>query len=933
MNNILQFKTLNNNKEIDVYNNINLDVSLSFNNLTYTLLHENNQNIINNSILFNLEDTNTLYNIFINNSYQYSYQLNNIIFIDNEKNMHVLNYNLFSKNNFNIKNNNIELNILDNKNIQNIYSYNYENFSYIYSDDKNLSKLSNIKTGLYKFSDNFTLNDNNKVSLNISKYNYNDNDINNLVKNYSYILNYYNSNIKLFPQTTKYKKIYYYNNLNLLPNTESIYNNFQIYYSDNNVSYSIDTNIDNTKLDNSLFNINKYLYKIPIINGDHFIIDIPIIYEYETFVNKEFDFMNELYEVDLDKFKINIILSSIETTNINHYIKFDKSKSYVYDYKPIDIDINNSNKIYNFNKIRISLRVCLYFDVNKKVYDIIYKNTYAYDLNKFNKHRTYQNNIFSNLFNIKIQYLNTINYNISMFIDGSGNMFKKIYHNYNYGFNFDEHGDCIGLLLFPYKNYKYKDDKRHKLLAPRVNAENSIENNYTNNVNLLMNKKDIFINFDEESIDNIFVKNNISNRFINYNLPNFNKVINHTLSVFGDNSLETPKLSINYYKTTQIDEILKSKFIYKTNKLSCGNINYLYYPDVYQRKYYDEINNINGLNLDRYSFYDSYGNYDEYDYQYHPYVFSKKEITWTYEFSNNTYEYKPLYNDSYMLMNTYIPEDNSNYVNNMYIVTDNITFTDSKDYSFGKLQIINMNYNNAVNNYYFMDHNIHNDIFDNIYNYRKSGLQFGDFYTPSIQNYLMLYKFNIINLLNENIYNDYNNSTYYLSSCQFYKNVNMPNIRNQYIVDKDFNILYTEDNNESMYIWPFFSIPDYSIINSDDYYVIFDEKDNCDYVDYYTSINKNYININIKYYKHDSIDDLNLMSNNSKFKIDESYTFADIDNNIISLKINIYSIRLLQKNNTFIIYYKDSEDYLNNYKINNNYYRILCKISLKIEDN
>ena len=937
MNNILQFTTSKNNKKIDVYNNINLDVALSFNNLTYTLLHENNNNIINNSILFNLEDTDTMYNIFLNNSYQYSYQLNNILFIDNEKNMHILNYNLYSKDNFIIEDNNIKLNILDNKYNQNIYSYNFDNSSYIYSNDKNLSKLSILNKGLYKFNNDFKIN-NDKVSLNINKYNYNNNDIDNLINNYSYILNYYNDNIKLFPKTNKFKKIYYYNNLNIVPNNNIIYNDYPIYFNDTHGNKVIKLNIDNSQIDNSLFNINKTLYKIPIIKDNYFIIDIPIIYEYETYVNEEFNFMDELYNIDINKFNIKTNLSSIGILNSNYYIKLNINNSYIYDYKPIDIDINNSNKIYNFNKVRILLRVCLYFDVNPNIYEIIYRNCCSYDNDKFIVKQNYQNSILTNLFTITIEYLNNINYNISLFIDCSGNMFKKLYHNYNYGFNFNGYGDCIGLLLFPHKNYQYINLNNYKLLNPNIKFDNSIDKEYTNNISFYMNKKDIFINFSEKSLNNILVKNNIYTSLTNYNLPNFNKVITHSISLSNNNNDNNTqkRLNIDHYKISLIDDVKQCSFIYKTNKLN-SDINYLYYPS--DITYYDNLNNINGINLDNYVFVDM-NKYDNYNYQYHPYVFCEEPIIHNYELVSiqpDTYEfipYIPSENCTYMCMNTSLPDD-SYYTNNMYIISDNITFTNSKDFTFGKLQIVNLiNYNNAINNPYFMDHNIHNNIFKDIYNYRKSGLQFGDFYTPSIQNYLMLYKFNIINFLEEDLYNNYNKSSYYLSSCQFYKNLNISNYPKQYSFNSKFNLEYGIDNYENAtYIWPFFSIPDYSVINSDNYFVIFDEIDNCDYIDYYINSDQKNIYLNIRNYKY-NIKTLNLISSDNKFKIDnDNIIYSDIDNNILNVKITINNIRLLKENNLIIIYYKDTEDYLNNYQINNNKYRILCKILLKIEDN
>lgn len=937
MDNILQTEIKYKNKKINVLNDINLDLSLSFNNLSYTLLYSNNQNLLNNSIVFNLEDTDTLYNIFIENSEQYSYQLNNILYIDNEKNIHPLNYNLFTINNFKINNNNIELNILENNNKQTIYSYNYNSFSYIYSNINNLDKLNILNKGLYKFSTNFKLNSNDNISLNIYKYDYNNDAINNLVKNYYQAFNKYNENINLFPNTTKYKKIYYYNNLQLVPTNNELYNEFNIIYKDKDHIKNIDKNIEDIYLINnnytSLFDINSIFYKIPIITGKYFTIDIPIIYEYESYVSNSLDYMTELYNIDINKFNISFDLSRINIPNGNYYIRLDVNKSYIYDYKPIQININSKNNIYNFNKITVLLRACLYFTVNESIYENIYKYIYSYNPELYTENvKTYKNNILNNLFILSIKYENIINYNIKLFIDCSRNMFRKLYHNYNYGFNFDKHGECIGLLLFPHKNSKYVDDHNHKSLLAKYYSNITGYHDYGSisckrnqvNFDLYMNKKDIYINFSDYSLKNILVKSNIyTDKIFNNNIPNFNNVLAHTLHISKNNvsGKGYKGLEVEEFKIVNIGDFKKAKIIYNISNLNCSNINYLYCPHT-QNRDFDDLMLINGINLSKYCFHDTYHDISAYDW-----------VLCENEYIYSTYDSYGNYRPNHSIIGTYAAPMTTYDYN--YIIYDNITFANSKDFSFGKLQITKYNNANTLNNPYFMDHNLHNKIFDNIYNYRKSGMQFGDFYTPSIQNYMMMYKFNVVNMLNERIYNNYKNSTYYLSSCQFYNNPNQ-DIKYHFCVNENFKMKINEVNNdyiENDYIWPMFSIPDFSIINSNDYYVVFDENENCEYIDYYINKNQKEIFINVRSYIYDQNFVINFYSDNNKLKIhNDNINYIDKENNIIKLRISIQRISSFDKSLKFTIYYKDIEDYLNNYKINNKNYRILCKVCLKIND-
>ena len=885
MDNFLKLKTEYNKKEINVINNIDLGVSLSVTNVSDTLSHENNENIISNSIIFNVPDNESIYNIFIDNNEKYSYQLNNILFVNNEKKIYPLNYNLKSINNFSIKNNNIELNILDNSIKQTIYAYNFNGFSYIYSNEENLDKMNIYDKGLYKINkDHFKIDNNNKVIFDLSRYNYNDNNINNLITNYTLIYSKYNSIIKLFPNTTIFKKIYYSNNLNIINNTDDIYNNYKIYYKDN-------------KSIKSIYNYNNDIYKFPVIQNNYFIIDIPIIYEYETYVDNKFEFMPEIFNFDINK--IIYTFSNINGINFNLYFNLNTNKSYIYDYKPINIDTNNNYNLYNLYNVRILLRLSLYFEVNESIYKYVY--------NKYNE--------INNQINLSIKYESILNYNFKFLIDIQQNLFKKLYHNYNYGFNFDGYGDCIGLLLFPHNN---KSENNKNVEHEDYIKQNDINLQYLNyssearlNINKYINEKDIFINFSESNIDHIFIKNDINTDTDNYNNINtFNTLVCTNINFNVQNSIFT-KMDFN---RINIDNYLKSFYKYTQNPLHCNNLNYLFKSNVYNDL------NITGIDLNKYIFKDNnseYSHNESYICCINPY---KKTET------NN------IINGKYIELNN-IYSDNFN----IYVLYDDITLTTNN--SYGKLQMIIFNDRNILNNPYVIDHNINNKLFDNIYHYRKSGLQYGDYYVPSIQNYMIINKFNIVNYFNTSIYNQYIKKTYDLCSSQFYKNGN--NINQYYINYKENNnidIKYENINEinkkQNTYIWPVFSIPDFSVINSDEYYVVFDEKSNCEFIDYYINNDDTEININIRNYTYDQSNNIimNFFIDTNKLSIVNNISYVDKTNNIFALKLKINN-KLLTNNNQFTIYYKDNESYLNNYKINNSYYRILCRICLKIDNN
>ena len=842
--------------EITTYNNIDLDLSLSFNSLTYTLSYENNKNyLINNSLLFNIEDIDTIYNIFKTNDVQFSYQLNNILFIDNNKNMHILSYNLITDKIFSYNNNLLTFNITNNSinsikefNEQPIFAYNSNKISYIYSNENQLKYISLNKPGLYNIDGDDIILNNDRLSINVNKFNYDCNHINNTVNKINNIIYKYNDNVNLFGETKKYRDSANINNLELITNNDGKEINFI-------------TSNQNYKL-----NYNSEGLDIIIKDDDHFIIDLPVEYQYETLINKDFKFNQTICPV-----KINNIKIKVNNTNIKSKINFNKSKSFIHDHKPISIINNYEEQIHPYI-LTEKCNVSLYFNIEKSVYEEVYK------LDKLN--------VNNYKFNLEIEIQN-ITYKFNCYIDVMNNQFKKLYHDYNYGFNYDNHGDAIGIMMLP----KYINEDLKHININKIQIGDNLLKAIDNNLEFYPTSKDIYLNYDSKYIDNIFI----------------------------------PMNDIDYTEFNQ-----QSNFI-NFNKMSYYSSNNI------------EYNNINNININEG---DSYPVIKDLIY---PQRLKYKNLTLLYKKTNQTiYKY--------------------NYQNNISdLNTKKLLLNSLVLHNIGTLCKFKLNNNKSVNNPYIMEKDKHKLFFNNIFNYRKSGLLNGDFYTPCLSDYMSIYLFGIENYFDQDVYQRYinkfysNNTQNRLFTNQFYRG-NYSNDICQYSLNLtknpynnrntdsnpnndlfEFNKYYIElyqaknkqetDNN---YIWPLFRIPDYSIINSNDYIIMYNEKENCEYVDYYIkpSNKGNYFNINFKSYINKDSKYFSFKILNEKMKVINSSQISSI--NLIDKENNIYQMQIYMQNiskiNILYIIFTDSEDYMNNITINKENYRILCKVYLKNKD-
>ena len=853
-------KKIQNNIQIDgvkttTYNNIDLDFSLSFNNLTYTLAYENSKKYLaSNSLVFNIEDTNTIYNIFKHNDIQFSYQLNNILFIDNKQNMHILNYNLRNQKTFSYTNNLITFNILDNSvnslnqfGDQTIFAYNSNYSSYIFSNEDKLKYLTLNKPGLYHIDDDDIILNNGQLNINVNKFNYDNYHINSLVNKINNMIHDYSYNVSLFDHTTKYKDSTHTSNLEI--NTDNIGKEFDIITS--NRKYR--------------FNYNKNGIDVFIKDTDHLIIDIPIDYQYETVINDDFNFNQMICPIRIDDIKIKITKGG--NTNIKSSVKFNKSKSFIHNHKPISIS-PEFKKTIQLSVLKETCNVSLYFNIDSNIYNEVYK------LDKQNQD------------NYKIEFeiiYQNISYKIHCYIDVMDKQFKKLYHDYNYGFNYDNHGEAVGILLFPkITNNELSKFESNSIKIKIDNGTNTELQQINENIIFNPTPKDTFLNYDSNNINNIFIQiKNIDYNQVLSNFINFDRILYYQL----------------YNNSTQISNIWHEdsysilQEIKYPQRLKCKNLTRLYKNSI------DSIPSI--------------------------------------------YEYPNISNGQKLLLN-------SNILNNIG------TICQFK---------INENDKNNANNPYIMDKDKHQSLFNTIYNYRKSGLLCGDYYTPCLSDYMTMYLFGIENYFDQNVYKRYENlfckqhenNQYRLLTNQFYKGRYVDDVC-QYSVnltknpydsnnDLDFNKYYIElyksrnmSDTDQNYIWPLFRIPDYSIINSNDYIIMYNDKENCEYVDYYLnpSVDGKYFYINFKSYNSSYNKD-----NTSIFKIlDEkkktlsgiqisSTTLIDKKNDIYQMQVYIPTIN---KINILYIIFQDSEDYMNNITINNTNYRILCKVYLKNKD-
>ena len=855
-------------KNITVFNNIDIDLGLSFDPLSYVVTMQNNKCLQNNMLLMNIEDIDSIYNIFEHYKEKYSYQLNNMLFIDSDNNIYPLNYNLENLSYFTINpyTNIIDLNVLDhsmvgvdNFNYQTIFAYNSSNYSYVYSDENMINTITKKTQGLYRIDDNNIKLKDDKISVNVTKFNYNNNHLTTFIDKSNNILNNYKDNIDI-----KYNDNKYTNNLEIISIANDLYKGYSIEITDKNVSIEKKIKYDNTEV--------KYDKDIIIKDTNYFIIDIPIIYQYESIIDTDLEYHKILCPInieDYEHFRIDF-LNSI----YSRYIAVNYDKSYIHD--DHSLFMKKVNDKYVLTDI---CRASIYFYVNEDVYDYVYNLEYLVN-----------NNVFNNTFKIQFD-IDSIHYEFDCWIDVMKNQFKKLYHNYNYGFNFENHGDCVGLLFMPKSSDSLIDAKEYNTAINLINYQNHINNLPDSKLELKNLSYCSYITIDNGNDEYSYIELFRKNEGIDYMN---NNIINKDIFLSFDNNCA--------YNTLIHDVDVNMDFV--DNDISKhNNINYL---SIISNEYHICENN-----------FDENINYI---------------TTEQLKYRNFNYIYK---NNNNPTINVYKKHDD----NDLYLL--NNAFLDIK---YGTLKCVNYedksNVNkNFVNNHYVMDYDKHKDIFNKVYEYKRNGFLKGDFYTPCVQDYLLINLFNIKNYFNYNAYKQYkeifNNENYKFLTNQFNDSTVLKEYAfNVSYIDNFKLSLYSNESTSYTYIWPLFRIPDYSIINSNKYVIFYDKEINCEYIDYYiNTLEKTYIDIYCKAYNTDNSE----ISNNI-FKIyDDDFNIVnDIlvsDISLFDRNNNIYKLRLWVENivkiTKFYICFIDSESYLNHKNIKGKNYRILCKVYLK----
>ena len=297
--------------------------------------------------------------------------------------------------------------------------------------------------------------------------------------------------------------------------------------------------------------------------------------------------------------------------------------------------------------------------------------------------------------------------------------------------------------------------------------------------------------------------------------------------------------------------------------------------------------------------------------------------------------------------------------NNKISITNNIRLnfiSDLQNYyrNIDILKDLDTNILSTITNTHNQYKNILKYCFNSTYNIKGNGLRKGDCYIPSIYELFIFYllgfhyyisyiesDLNTFNLYSSTFYKDQSNNinTIGINYNQFISHPNNTDITIDQIlpliqINNDGSLVYTPTENNFNHISvSLFKLPDISILKGQKYYLAYEEKENCEIVDYIT---KKDMTIRIKCYNNvinsprdviskihtHCINDNIKISINSVTKVDDNIYDILFDTNEYNNKNNYYDID---------IYYKDLDDSFNTFIVDNLIYRRICRISLKID--
>lgn len=254
--------------------------------------------------------------------------------------------------------------------------------------------------------------------------------------------------------------------------------------------------------------------------------------------------------------------------------------------------------------------------------------------------------------------------------------------------------------------------------------------------------------------------------------------------------------------------------------------------------------------------------------------------------------------------------------------------SNTRKFEFNDIQGITKPYNTKLlqtqNNFKYSK-----ECFNEIYNIFGSGLRYGDVYVPSLSELISAYSFRVFDLINvtsshisipgNNEYKTYFSSDIKRSGTIGSQTVELIGINTSGKINVE---LANELNNKSICTLPMFKIPDISILNGNNYQILYDDNDNCELIDYRMNFATNDIYLKVKRY-YNNTSNIRFVSTTDGCYI---YSYQFIDDT--TLKIGVSNLDRL---NMIYLCYEDSDVAFNTFQINNKRYRILCKINIKIK--
>ena len=475
---------------------INFDLTYTLNNLQ-NINQENKETLIEgNSLVVSMLDDKMYYN---RNTSKSSYQYNNLLFINNEKDIVPLSLNIQNIDSaLTINNGEIQLQIDNNT----IIDKNNELSAYF----ANLKISENDIPGIFKVDNNSLIIEDNQVNIsyNITEM-INDLDdhildMNNIIDQCSYNLNQIiKNNFKDYP-------LYNYRY------TCNIDQKHNLYYYDDHF------NNDIMKMnDNMYYHFIDYYQK-------YFKVKIRLLYNYSSSHTGDFN--------AFDENNLNIVIenNSNDTINIDatNYIEYNANKSFIFDTNVTSFEEETKN-IYG----EIDF-MCHFNILNDKLYD------YIDNLSETPNHLP-----FKITFNYYDPNININTYTIASFDLCIDTNYKKdqihqiLYHDYNVGFNYDKIGKIVGICMIPTSNnysgksifMKYfKGEKNYVINRISNDIFNNIDNIFMNNINI-SNVQHIQLFNNNSIINNSF----ILYKDINPENSNFINLLYNTKSKFGNN--------------------------------------------------------------------------------------------------------------------------------------------------------------------------------------------------------------------------------------------------------------------------------------------------------------------------------------------------------------------------------------------------------------